>query len=113
MNCAGRAVRPALLLFIAALAAGCTGRDTPPTVLHFWAMGREAEVLTRLLPEFERDHPELRVEVQQLAWTAAHEKLLTAIAGDATGGAAPHSGQRSGVARRSYPQASQRPDARR
>ena len=26
----------------------------------------------------------MRVEVQQLPWTAAHEKLLTAFAGDAT-----------------------------
>jgi len=47
-------------------------------------MGVEAEVLARLLPEFERTHPLVKVEIQQLAWTAAHEKLLTAVAGDAT-----------------------------
>ena len=50
----------------------------------FWAMGREGEVVAQLLPEFERTHPGIRVEVQQLPWTAAHEKLLTAFAGDST-----------------------------
>jgi multiple sugar transport system substrate-binding protein len=47
-------------------------------------MGREGEVVATLLAEFERDHPEIRVEVQQLPWTSAHEKLLTAFVGDAT-----------------------------
>ncbi|TMH62309.1 MAG: extracellular solute-binding protein [Betaproteobacteria bacterium] len=47
-------------------------------------MGREGEVVAELLPEFERSHPGVHVQVQQLPWSAAHEKLLTAIAGDAT-----------------------------
>jgi multiple sugar transport system substrate-binding protein len=47
-------------------------------------MGREGEVVAELLPEFERSHPGIRVTVQQVPWTAAHEKLLTAFAGDAT-----------------------------
>ncbi|HVO88183.1 MAG TPA: sugar ABC transporter substrate-binding protein [Casimicrobiaceae bacterium] len=46
-------------------------------------MGREGEVVAALLPEFERTHPGIRIAVQQLPWTAAHEKLLTAFAGDA------------------------------
>ena len=75
-------------LMFAALAllalAGCQQRSTDVTVVHFWAMGREGEVVVRLLPEFERANPGIRVEVQQLPWTAAHEKLLTAFAGDAT-----------------------------
>ena len=64
------------------LAAGCGPQDTR-TPIRFWAMGREAEVLGTLIPEFEREHPGLRVEVQQVPWTAAHEKLLTAYAADA------------------------------
>ena len=47
-------------------------------------MGREGEVVAELLPEFERSHPGIRVTVQQVPWTAAHEKLLTAFAGDVT-----------------------------
>jgi len=82
-----RKSRPGVLglaLLTGLLLSACGGVDRHKTVLRFWAMGREAEVLTQLLPEFEREHPDLEVEVQQLAWTAAHEKLLTAVAGDAT-----------------------------
>jgi multiple sugar transport system substrate-binding protein len=63
-------------------AAACTRQDA--RVLRFWAMGREGEVATQLLKSFERENPGLRVRVEQLPWSAAHEKLLTAFAGDAT-----------------------------
>ncbi|MES2098203.1 MAG: sugar ABC transporter substrate-binding protein [Pseudomonadota bacterium] len=62
--------------------AGCGRRDDPNGPLHFWAMGREAEVVAELLPAFNARHPGVQVRVQQLPWTAAHEKLLTAYAGD-------------------------------
>ena len=62
--------------------AGCGRRDDPSGPLHFWAMGREAEVVSDLLPAFHVRHPDVQVRVQQLPWTAAHEKLLTAYAGD-------------------------------
>ena len=61
---------------------GCGRRDDPEGLLNFWAMGREAEVVAELLPAFHARHPDIRVHVQQLPWTAAHEKLLTAYAGD-------------------------------
>jgi multiple sugar transport system substrate-binding protein len=69
---------------VLSLATGCLASAPPETVLRFWAMGREGEVVAELLPEFERTHPGIRVRVQQVPWTAAHEKLLTAFAGDAT-----------------------------
>jgi multiple sugar transport system substrate-binding protein len=53
-----------------------------PGALRFWAMGREAEVAGELLAGFEREHPGMRVRIEQLPWSAAHEKLLTAFAGD-------------------------------
>ena len=68
------------LVWLLALAACAPRQET----VSFWAMGREGEVVTELLPEFERTHPGVKVVVQQLPWTAAHEKLLTAFAGDAT-----------------------------
>jgi ABC-type sugar transport system, periplasmic component len=46
-------------------------------------MGREGEVVQALMREFERQHPGIRVRVQQIPWSAAHEKLLTAYAGEA------------------------------
>ena len=62
--------------------AACSHRDE--RVLRFWAMGREGEVAAELVAGFERENPGLRVRVEQLPWSAAHEKLLTAFAGDAT-----------------------------
>lgn len=64
------------------LASACGAAARGETV-EFWAMGREAEVVTEFLPEFERAHYGTRVAVQPLPWTAAHQKLLTAFAGDA------------------------------
>lgn len=52
--------------------------------LRMWAMGREGEVVGELLTEFEREHPGVHVEVQQIPWSAAHEKLLTAHVGHST-----------------------------
>lgn len=62
---------------------GC-GSDTKAVVtVEFWAMGQEGEQVQALLPEFERRNPGIHVRVQQIPWSAAHEKLLTAYAGDA------------------------------
>jgi multiple sugar transport system substrate-binding protein len=65
-------------------AAGCDRHETPPTVIDFWAIGSEGEHVVELIRVFEQEHPSLRVRVQQIPWNAAHEKLLTAFAGDAT-----------------------------
>ncbi|MFN3930698.1 MAG: sugar ABC transporter substrate-binding protein [Brevundimonas sp.] len=62
--------------------AGCGRREDGVTRLTFWAMGNEAAGVPQLLPEFERLNPGIRVDVQALPWTAAHQKLLTAYAGD-------------------------------
>jgi multiple sugar transport system substrate-binding protein len=62
---------------------GCDSTIDRPVVVEFWAMGQEGEQVKALLPEFERHHPGIWVRVQQIPWSAAHEKLLTAYAGDA------------------------------
>lgn len=68
---------------LAAIAiAGCAQRGAAVT-LKFWTFGREGEVVGQLLQEFERAHPGVHVEVQQIPLNASHEKLLTAFAGDA------------------------------
>ena len=69
--------------FNEALVITVDSKADPEGPLDFWAMGREAEVVTELLAAFHARHPTVQVRVQQLPWTAAHEKLLTAFAGDA------------------------------
>lgn len=75
-------MRIILLLLVGWALGGCEETSGTPTVVRFWAMGREGEVVRQLIPEFERTHPGVRIEVQQLPWTAAHQKLLTAFAGE-------------------------------
>jgi multiple sugar transport system substrate-binding protein len=71
-----------LLVVVACVLGSCGEPAQGPTTVRFWAMGREGEVVRQLIPDFEREHPGIRVEVQQLPWSAAHQKLLTAFAGD-------------------------------
>lgn len=52
-------------------------------MVEFWALGREGEHVRALVPAFEARHPGTTVRVQQIPWSAAHEKLLTAFVGDA------------------------------
>jgi len=64
-------------------AAACSRPRDPATVVEFWALGREGEVVQSLVPAFEARHPDVHVHVQQIPWSAAHEKLLTAYVGHA------------------------------
>jgi len=67
---------------------GCAEhRDTRERVT-LYGLGREGEVLADMIPEFERRNPNIHIVVQQIPWSAAHEKLLTAYVGDATPDAA-------------------------
>lgn len=71
----------------AALAGGAClaacAREEGAGVIRFWAMGNEAAHAPTIIAPFEDANPELRVRVQALPWTAAHERLLTAYAGNA------------------------------
>jgi multiple sugar transport system substrate-binding protein len=73
-----------VLLALLAGAIACGGGNGRATVVQFWGMGREGEVVAELVPEFERRNPGIHVQVQQMPWIAAHEKLITAFVGEAT-----------------------------
>lgn len=79
-----RAPRQILALLLAVLGAGCGSSSPSHRSLTVWAVGREGEVIRQLLSEFTRLHPDIEVRVQQLPWSTAHQKLLTAFAADAT-----------------------------
>ena len=74
-------IRAAAAAALFAAAAGCGDAGDGTVTLRLWAMGREGEVVQELVRDFERDHPGIEVRVQQIPWTAAHEKLLTAHVG--------------------------------
>lgn len=59
----------------------CGPAPSPPGEIELWALGVEGDAVAGLVPAFERAHPGLRVRVQQIPWSAAHEKLLTAFVG--------------------------------
>jgi multiple sugar transport system substrate-binding protein len=76
-----RAVLPAVALLV--ILVGCERADPDRVTVDFWGIGREGEVVRELLPDFHAENPNIRIRVQQIPWTAAHEKLLTAFVGDA------------------------------
>lgn len=68
----GHALLAVVLVF--GLLAGCAKDGGRP--LQFWGLGREGEVVPELLPD--------TVVAQQIPWTAAHEKILTAFVGNSS-----------------------------
>ena len=52
--------------------------------LEVWAMGAEGTKIGELAREFEKSNPGVRIIVQAVPWGAAHEKLITAVAGETT-----------------------------
>jgi multiple sugar transport system substrate-binding protein len=74
-----RLIGPTILCTL--LWVGCGGQKERKTEIVFWAFGVEGENVARLIPEFERRYPDIKVRVQMIPWNAAHEKLLTAFAG--------------------------------
>jgi multiple sugar transport system substrate-binding protein len=78
-----RAVRWIAAACVLAACSGAEAREQRIT-LRFWALGAEGEHVQQLVREFEQQHPNVDVRVQQIPWTAAHEKLLTAYVGNVT-----------------------------
>lgn len=68
------------IIAVIALSLAACGRSGQEN-LRFWGLGREGEVVAQLIGEFERANPNIHVHVQQIPWTAAHEKMLTSHVG--------------------------------
>jgi multiple sugar transport system substrate-binding protein len=79
----GKRVCRAIGCLLLVLLSACARQSEPAReTITFWVMGFEGEQVARLLPEFERRNPGIHVELQQMPVLSAHEKLLTAFAGD-------------------------------
>jgi multiple sugar transport system substrate-binding protein len=48
--------------------------------INVWGMGEEAKSLPKIVEDFEKENPNIKVNVQALPWDTAHDKLLTAVA---------------------------------
>lgn len=70
----------AVVLFCLAGIAACHEPDQT-VQLTFWALGREGAQVAPLLESFEAAHPGIQVSLQQIPWSAAYEKLVTAYVG--------------------------------
>lgn len=81
-SASARSGRTLLSALVCVLMIGCGASSDSRTEIVFWAMGAEGEHVAKLMPEFERRNPTVRVRVQMIPWNAAHEKLLTAYAGN-------------------------------
>ncbi|MBI2428935.1 MAG: sugar ABC transporter substrate-binding protein [Ignavibacteriales bacterium] len=73
-----------VFILVSVAAIRCDHSTDTVTVIKFWGLGNEGEMVVPLIKEFERRNPTIKVEMQQIPWTAAHEKLLTAYAGEST-----------------------------
>ena len=73
-----------LCLLFVFLNSNCNKHQSDQTEITFWAMGAEGENIQPLILKFESLHPDINVRVQSIPWGAAHEKLLTAFAGQST-----------------------------
>ena len=71
-------------LLLSSAACGRRAGAAKREKLNFWGLGREGEVVRGLVSEFERQNPDVHLVVQQIPWTSAHEKLLTAFVGKST-----------------------------
>lgn len=79
-----RRLAATLVVVVSALATLSCARSGDANTVDFWAFGSEGEVVASMVPAFERANPGIHVRVQQIPWTAAHEKLLTSFVGEAT-----------------------------
>ncbi len=69
-----------VILLITFSSCGTNKKDK--TEIKFWGMGVEGEAVSKLIPEFEKENPNVKVIVQMIPWSAAQEKLISAYAGE-------------------------------
>lgn len=49
--------------------------------ISLWACGEEGRNMKEVLPDFEKEHPNIKVKLQVMPWGAANTRLLAAVAG--------------------------------
>jgi multiple sugar transport system substrate-binding protein len=78
-------------LLLSGVLAGCSSKPAADNggnsstsqnvvTLNVWGMGEEAKSLSKIAEQFQKDNPNIKVNVQALPWDTAHDKLLTTVA---------------------------------
>ncbi len=74
--------RLAALLLLLLLSCGfntCSGKEGK-TALTFWQLSVKEDVMRSMIDEFEKENPDIKVDVQILAWDFGFDKIVTSIA---------------------------------
>jgi multiple sugar transport system substrate-binding protein len=68
-------------LFITAFGmTGCTHLGSPSIKISSWGDPKENAILTDLINDFQKAHPDIKVELQRVDWGNYNQKLLTQVA---------------------------------
>ena len=57
------------------------GEQGEQTTLTVWGFGEEGTLLSQMSEGFEKENPDIKLDIQVIPWDVADEKLTAAIAG--------------------------------
>ena len=78
-----KVLRSIVILFICALNLSNTCFAALEKInLSVWAMGEEGKKIRIIADQFEKKYPNVSVTTQAIPWSAAHEKIMTAVISD-------------------------------
>src|SRR5205814_681193 len=67
------------LIALAAILAGCGGREGGKRTVVFWQFS-PLTAIQPVLDKFHHEHPDIQVKVEQLTWQSGREKIVAAVA---------------------------------
>jgi multiple sugar transport system substrate-binding protein len=79
----GGILRKRILIFLLLLVFSCTIKKNGKTVLDFWQFWTDPQVkpaLIEIIHQFEKENPEIKINLTDLTWSEGHEKIVVAFA---------------------------------
>ena len=73
-----------IIFIVSVLLFSCSDKKDDKIVITFWAMGSEGENVAPFLKKFEEQNPDIKINLQTIPFSSAHDKLITAVAGGST-----------------------------
>ncbi|MCJ7497173.1 MAG: extracellular solute-binding protein [candidate division Zixibacteria bacterium] len=72
-----------LISFLSLLILSCAKQENGKTVLDFWQFWTDPQVkptLMEIIQQFEKENPEIKINLTDLTWSEGHEKIVVAFA---------------------------------